>query len=152
MSDPRSSDAQQQEQMRQYVEQLRAADPAEIVAQAFTMLATGAEVKLGRPDARVLIDSLSGLAGAAESRVPEQLARGMQDAVAQLQQAQVAAERQAEAAQESASAETGVPDEGQGGEAGGAAGAATGQDPSDALGRDDDQRMTDRLWIPGRDR
>lgn len=133
--------APQEEQLREYVDQLRAADPAEIVAQAFTMLGTGAEVKLGRPDARVLIDALGGLVSAVEGRVPQQLMDGMRSGVAQLQQAQV----QAEAAPEEPPGDGGEgtappPGESQ------AAGAPPPQAP-----QAEDQRHTDRLWIPGRD-
>lgn len=140
MSDPQSTDAQQQEQMRQYVEQLRAADPAEIVAQAFTMIATGAEVKLGRNDARLLIDALGGLLSAVGDTVPNQLAQGMRNAVTQLQQAQVTAERQAE--QQQAQDTEGQPSE---------APAAPDAQAQPQGGQDDSSRMRDRLWIPGRD-
>jgi hypothetical protein len=145
-SEPEPTDAEQQEQMRQYVEQLRAADPAEIVAQAFTMLGTGAEVKIGRPDARVLIDALGGLVGGAEGRVPPQLLDGMRNGLTQLQQAQVAAEReQSEPAPPASGA-------GRPAAADGAAGgpAAGGQAPSSGGTAQDDESMTDRLWIPGR--
>lgn len=158
-SDPQYADAQQQEQMRQYVEQLRAADPSEIVAQAFTMLGTGAEVKIGRPDARVLIDAASGLVAAVEDHMPQQLRDGLRNGLAQLQQAQVQAEGQAEggaagaeggAEAGSAAPGAGAGDAGQGGQPGaGAGGAGQGGQPGAQPGGG--QRMTDRLWVPGRD-
>src|SRR5687768_17627724 len=96
MSDPRlaGQPAQpSQEEMRAYLEQLREADAAGLLAEAFNLLATGAQVKLGRPDARALIDGLAGLVQAAQSALPQQLLAQMQQGIAQLQTAQVQAER-----------------------------------------------------------
>jgi hypothetical protein len=141
-----------EEELRAYLEQLREADATEILVQAYTMLGTGAEVKLGRPDARVLIDAMTGLASAVGPRLGE-LGQRMQAGVQQLQLAQVEAERQAatpqnqpgpEPATEPAQPQTGQqsPPPGRPGGDGGAAGAG---------GGGGQQRMTDRLWIPGRD-
>lgn len=143
--DPRQQPSE--EEMRAYVEQLRAADPAEIITQAFTMLGAAAETKLGRPDARLLIDGLAGLVEAVEGRVDEELAGGMRNGLAQLQQLQVQAEREAGAEGEGASDEAAAEEP--------AAGAAA-QDQGRAQAQGDPQgsaqkgqRATDRLWIPG---
>ncbi|MFO8076502.1 MAG: hypothetical protein ACQETV_05185 [Actinomycetota bacterium] len=138
MSDPSQQGQPSQEEMQAYIEQLRAADPSEIVAQAFTMLGTGAELKLGRPDARVLIDAVAALVGAVGDRVSDELRSGMESGLAQLQQAQVEAEQQA----------------------GGAAGEPEGSEPtaqappsspppSQSPGQG--SQGSDRLWVPGRD-
>ena len=76
------------EELQAYVEQLRATDPRDIVAQAFSMLGTSAEVKLGQRDARVLIDAMAGLLAGAGPHVP-QLAPQMEQYVGQLKMAQV---------------------------------------------------------------
>jgi hypothetical protein len=122
------------EEMQAYVNQLRDADPAGVVAEAYNMLASVAQVKLGRPDARMLIDVLAAVVEAGAERLPAELVGQMRNGVTQLQMAQVQAEReeqeppQAEAAdQEAASSEQPPRPSGQAG-----------------------QRMTDRLWIPGR--
>ncbi len=138
-----------EEELRAYLQQLRDADPGEVIAQAYTMLGTGAEVKLGRPDARTLIDAMSALTQATQGRVPAELSRQMQDGVARLQVAQVQLERQ-------------QPDEaGTTGPAGakppaGAPppGAAPGRErePAQPAAEQPAERLTDRLWIPGRDR
>ncbi len=135
-SDPSGADAQQQEQMREYVEQLRAAQPEEIVAQAFTMLGTGAEVKLGRPDARVLIDAVSGLVEAVAGQLSDELVSGMRDGVSQLQQAHVQAESQAGAEPAPEAPRGGQPPQ-------------PGAEQPSQQGQD--ESMTERLWVPGRD-
>ena len=148
MSDPTSMAGQPSpEEMRAYLEQLREADAAGLVAEAFNLLATGAQVKLGRADARALIDGLAGLVQAAQAALPQQLVAQMQQGIAQLQTAQVQAEREAAAA---------APPAGDADAAGAdsaAAGAAAGAPRmSEPPGQTDAQkRMTDRLWVPGRD-
>ncbi|QBI21555.1 hypothetical protein ER308_19595 [Egibacter rhizosphaerae] len=141
-----SGDPQEQqpsdEQMRAYVEQLRAADPSEIVAQAFAMLGTGAQTKLGRPDARVLIDAAQAMVDALEGRLPDQLAQGMRNDLSQLQQAQVQSESEAGAAPEQ---QAGQSDLGAAPGGGDAASGQGGEQSSEQSG----QRAADRLWIPG---
>ena len=149
MSDPRQMTAQPSpEEMRAYLAQLREADAAGLVAEAFNLLATGAQVKLGRPDARVLIDALAAMVDASGSAMAPQLTEQMRQGVAQLQLAQVEAEGEMAAAEQADGA------------AGPETGADPGGDPADAAappspggpaGPGANQRMTDRLWIPGRD-
>ena len=142
------------EELQAYLESVRDADPAEILAQAFTVLGTGAEVKLGRPDARILIDAMAALTQVTEGRVPAQLTEGMRGGVSQLQTAQVQAEREAAGttADEVRGAQQPVP----GGSPAGAdrSTGQTGQQqrpPQTGAGQSDEgQKMTDRLWIPGR--
>src|SRR5688500_7277133 len=111
MSDPRMAGqpAQpSQEEMRVYLEQLREADAAGLVAEAFNLLATGAQVKLGRSDARVLIDSLAAMVEVSAAAMPEQITEQMKQGIAQLQMAQVEAERDMAAEQAQQSAEGGT--------------------------------------------
>jgi hypothetical protein len=146
MTDPTQMPGQpSQEEMRAYLEQLRAADPVGLLAEAFNLLATGAQVKLGRPDARVLIDAMAGMVQAAGAQVPGEVSKQMNEGIAQLQMAQVQAEKEAGAAEGEPAAEGQAAQEGApqpssapSGPAGGTAGAGG-------------QRMTDRLWVPGRD-
>lgn len=130
------------EELRAYLEQLREAEAGEILAQAYTMLGTGAEVKLGRPDARVLIDAMAGMVAGMGERAGD-LAQRMQAGVAQLQMAQVEAERQG------------------GGDSTGSGPAAGDGPPADGAGQPRPAATppptpprpspTDKLWIPGRD-
>jgi hypothetical protein len=127
-----------QEELQAYLEQLREADAADIVVQAYTMLGTGAEVKLGRPDARVLIDAMAGIVQAAGARLGE-LGQRMQAGVAQLQMAQVEAEGRTAAAQPAGEQRAGAQPEPQA------------QQPSPGpTEQPSGPSMTDRLWIPGR--
>lgn len=137
------------EELQAYVEQLRTTDPRDIVAQAFSMLGTSAEVKLGTPDARVLIDAMAGILGSAGPSLPE-LAPQMESYVGQLKMAQVQMEAEARAG---------------GGEASAAAAAQPGQatpptqgpgpaaqpgGPGQPAPEPESSKLTDRLWIPGR--
>ncbi len=154
MSDPSQQQGQpNQEEMRAYVEQLRAADPSEIVAQAFTMLGTGAEVKLGRSDARLLIDAAAALVSAVADRVPDQLREGMESGIAQLQQAQVQAEQQAGPETPETPQAPGAGAAGAGGASAAPGGPGGAQQQPGQAGQSggDDRKMTDRLWVPGRD-
>ncbi len=146
MSDPRTTqgDEPTSEELQAYLEQLRGADPAEILAQAYTVLGTGAEVKLGRRDARVLIDAMSALAEAAAGAVDDDLTTRMRNGVVQLQTAQVQAERQGagEAGQDAQQ-----PPQPHAESSGSAQPSAT---PPPG-GQREDKSATDRLWIPGRE-
>ena len=133
MTDPNMAGEQpSEEEMRAYVEQLRDADPAQIFVQAYQILGTGAEVKLGRDDARPLIDAMEGLASVAEDRISEELVNQMREGVSQLQTAQVQAEQQAD---ESPGVE---------GEAGAEPSAQSSPQSPPA-----EEKKSDRLWIPG---
>lgn len=133
-----------QEELKAYMERLREADPREILAQAFTMLGTGAEVKLGRPDARLLIDAMAALTQVVGGRVSDDLARGMHNGVAQLQMAQVQMEGQAGHPE-------GGGDEGQSAERAEEAEPSQPGTPPRQGSEAQQESMTDRLWIPGRD-
>lgn len=156
MTDPTQAGQPSEEELRAYLEQLRGADPAEVLVQAYRMLGTGAEVKLGRPDARLIIDAMNGMVSAVDGRVQAELVKQMQDGITQLQLAQVEAEKEAgsqgAATDQPAGAGGSAQAPGQGGAAQGQGGPAPpggqGQQPPAAPGG---QRMTDRLWIPGRD-
>jgi hypothetical protein len=134
MSDP-TANGPSEEELRAYLETLRAAQPVEVLVQSFGILATASEVKLGRDDARVLIDAMAALVDVAEPHIPSEIATRMRQTISQLQLAQVQAEREgaADAATEAEqpSAQT-APNDGSAGQA---------QQDSPAS----------RLWIPGRD-
>lgn len=154
MTDPRTAGQPSPEEMRAYLEQLREADAGGLLAEAFNLLATGAQVKLGRPDARSLIDGLAGMVQGAQAVLPAELVEQMNQGIAQLQMAQVQAERDAEAAQGTDAPDGGAqadqPTTSSPPQPGGAPRGAPpgGGAPGQAGGN---KRMTDRLWVPGRD-
>jgi hypothetical protein len=139
MSDPTTS-GPSEEELRAYLEQLRAAQPVEVVVQSFGVLATAAEVKLGRSDARVLIDGLAALLDATAQHLPSDIVTRMRQTVSQLQMAQVQAEREA-ATTSSAGASQAAPTDQQ-------AAGTSGERPSGPQGQ---ESPASRLWIPGRD-
>lgn len=145
MTDPTQAGQPTEEELRAYLEQLRGADPAELLVQAYRLLGTGAEVKLGRTDARVLIDAMAAMVEAVAGQLPAELVTQMRDGVGQLQMAQVQAER------EGASGSGGGQDRAPGGSPEGGAPSQPPPPPgTQPPPPGDDQRLTDRLWIPGR--
>ncbi len=82
------------EDARRFFEQLRATPVEQILTEVFTTLLTAAEVKLGRADARVLIDLCAEVLRAADGRVPAELVKQVEAALGQLRLAQVSAENQ----------------------------------------------------------
>lgn len=131
MSDP-TTDGPSEEELRAYLESLRAAQPVEILVQAFGILATASEVKLGLPDARVLIDGMTALLDATQQHMPPEIVSRMRETVSQLQMAQVQAERETA---------TGAPTDQQ----------AEPSTQSDGSADQSKRPPSSRLWIPGRD-
>ena len=131
MSDP-TTDGPSEEELRAYLESLRAAQPVEILVQAFGILATASEVKLGLLDARVLIDGMTALLDATEQHMPPEIVSRMRETVSQLQMAQVQAERETA---------TGAPTDQQ----------AEPSTQSDGSADQAERPPSSRLWIPGRD-
>lgn len=136
------SDQEQQpseEEIEAYYAQLREAPIGELLMQCVGMLAAGAEAKLGRPDARPLIDGMAALVqlgGSAFGESTEQLTQ----AVAQLQMAQVQVERQMAAQAGGTPADGSAAAAPQAGPAAQAPAAPTPPQPN----------PVDKLWIPGR--
>jgi murein L,D-transpeptidase YcbB/YkuD len=138
-------DAQEQpseEEVRAYLAQLRQANVGEIIAQAFSMLASGAEVKLGRRDARLLIDTTAAVVGAAKDALDERIVEQMNNAVNQLRLAQVDAEKQLQKMRD----EGQIPDEDEQGDLGTTGAAPTGGDDAPRS----EKPQTSKLRTPGR--
>jgi hypothetical protein len=77
---------------RELVEQLRSAPAEQIVAEAFFMLLNGAQVKLGRRDARLLIDLNTVMLDHASPYLPDPLVKQVKQSLDQLRLGQVSAE------------------------------------------------------------
>lgn len=139
MSDPTGGPSE--EELRAYLESLRAAQPVEVIVQAFGLLATASEVKLGRSDARVLIDGMAALLETTAEHIPTEIVTKMRETVTQLQMAQVQAERQGAEVQDAAQPTAAQGDVGQGGQDQG----------TPRSGQPGQESAASRLWIPGRD-
>ena len=76
-------------------EQLRNAPVHEIAAEAFFVLLNGAQIKLGRRDARLLIDLSTLMFDHARGYLPEMLVKQVDQSLGQLRLGQVSAENKA---------------------------------------------------------
>lgn len=94
----RSSTGPSEEQVRAYLSELRDADVGDIVAQVLSTLLNGAQVKLGRPDARVLIDTAAAVVDRVGPRLDDSFTSEVSSILSQLRVAQVEAEKKAGAA------------------------------------------------------
>jgi len=136
-------------ELRAYLEQLRSADVGEVVVQAYALLGTAAEAKLGLPDARLLIDAMGAVVQVIGDRLEGDLGEQLRAGVGQLQVAQVETERQLAAA----GRDEGGPGSPTADEQAAQAPpppAAGSRPPAQAPSQQPQQPMTDRLWIPGR--
>jgi hypothetical protein len=79
---------------REIVEQLRSAPAEEIVAEAFLVLLNAAQIKLGRRDARLLIDLSAVMLDHAGRYLPDTLVKQVEQSLAQLRLGQVTAENE----------------------------------------------------------
>jgi hypothetical protein len=79
-------------ELEQMLAQMREAPAEQVLVEVINALLQAAQVKLGRPDARVLIDAVAALAQSAEGRADEALLGQVAQAVTQLRLAQVEAE------------------------------------------------------------
>ena len=77
------------------MERLREAPAEELLADHFSTLLSTAQVKLGRPDARLFIDLCAQTLDHARSHLPDELVTQVDAALGQLRLAQVGAENQA---------------------------------------------------------
>lgn len=137
-----------EEELRAYLGQMRSAPVGQIVAEVASALLNGAQVKLGRADARLLIDLAAGVAETAGPHLPDPVRSQLGDALSQLRLAQVEAERELAQARASgqdvdepndldATPGTEAPPAGRAGQAG-------------SKQSTPESSAASRLWIPGR--
>ncbi len=156
-----------EEEVRQYLAQMRGAPAEQVVAEVLQGLLNAAQVKLGRRDARLLLDAAGDVAERTGPHLSADLRNQLDDALSQLRLGQVEAEKEVAVSghEEVNDLPTGAPADDAG------AGAPTGQpatppsagqpsptptpSPGDRPGGPqgggpDGQSPLDRLWIPGR--
>lgn len=135
-----------EEEVRAYLAQLRDAPVEQVLAEVSSALLNAAQVKLGRSDARLLIDLTATVAEGARGALSEEVAKQIDDALTQLRLSQVEAEKQVRASGEdesndiSEAAADAASSAGEGGASGGTAGTDPGRAGGGASG----------LWVPGR--
>jgi hypothetical protein len=129
-------------EMEQMLLQMREAPAEQVLVEVVNVLLQAAQVKLGRSDARLLIDAVAAVAQAASGRADAALLGQIGDAVSQLRLAQVEAEGHAAPVSPVATGATAAP----------APGAEAPRAPTSPPAGPDpgpgDQRS--RLWVPGR--
>jgi hypothetical protein len=146
-----SSDAQgtgggpTEEEVREYVDKLRAAPAEQILAEMLYTALNAAQVKLGRKDARLFIDCTALMHQRLRDYLPADIVTQVDQAIGQLRLAQVQAEREVAAGEPEANDLDRMPtaivardDE--------AAPPAAGSEPSSGT-----QTAGSKLWVPGRD-
>lgn len=126
-------------ELEQMLVQMREAPAEQVLVEVVNVLLQAAQVKLGRPDARLLIDAVAAIADASAGRADAALLGQVGQAVAQLRMAQVEAEGGRPGAAPQA-AEEGAP----------ATGPAPGPGPAGGPGSPPGGQGRSRLWVPGR--
>lgn len=89
---PGGQDQPSEEELRAYVTEMRQAHAGEIVAQVVSLLLNGAQVKLGRKDAQMLLDLASSVNEQAGAHLDDEFTGQVSQVVEQLRSAQAEAE------------------------------------------------------------
>ena len=134
-------------ELEQMLVQMREAPADQVLVEVVNVLLQAAQVKLGRPDARLLIDAVAAVAQAAAGRADAALLGQVGQAVSQLRLAQVEAEGDAQAPAGTA----GTTSSPMPGASAPPAGRPAGPAPGPAAGPPPEAPPTgSRLWVPGR--
>lgn len=143
---PGSEDGPSEEEVRQYLAQMRGAPADQVLAEVVQGLLNAAQVKLGRNDARLLLDACAGLVDAVRDRSSEELVGQIDQALSQLRLGQVEAEKEvAEGGQDEPNdlADDGTPP------ATGAAPSQAAPPPSQPQSPPSQSGSGSKLWTPG---
>lgn len=148
MSDARPpQDGPSEDEVRAYLAQMRGAPVDQIIAELVQGLLNAAQVKLGRQDARVLIDLVGTINDRVRAVADKQLVGQVDQALAQLRLAQVEAEREVGQAAAEGHAE---PNDVAAGPAGAPPdGEQTAASPPPGQQQPDPSSPLNKLWIPG---
>lgn len=138
-------DGPSEEEVRAYLGQMRGAPVDQIVAELVQGLLNAAQVKLGRQDARLLIDVVATVNDRVRGVVDQQLVGQVDQALSQLRLAQVEAEREVGQAAAEGHAEPNDVAASPAGEATDDAGAPS----SPPAQQPDASSPLNKLWIPG---
>ena len=135
-----------EEELRAYLGQLREAPADQVLAEVLSGLLNAAQVKLGRRDARLLLDIAAAAVDAGRDRLPSELTQQVDEVLTQLRLAQVEAEREVAQRGGTEASDLAASPGDVAGPDGGDAPAAGPQPGSQDPGSD----PASRLWVPGR--
>lgn len=140
-----------EEQAREYARQVRSAPVDQVLAEVLSGLLNAAQMKLGRRDARLLIDTSSVVLEHVRPYATQQLTKQVDDALNQLRMGQVQAEKSVAAQQEDEQNDLAEMPTAPSGAA--QSGTATAAKPAAAPNQSAQQPRSpkSKLWIPGRD-
>lgn len=133
-----------EDEVREYARQLRVLPVDRIVADTLSSLLSGAQAKLGRRDARLLIDLTTVSLTHARDHLPQDLVRQVEDLLGQLRLAQVTAEGRTGEVEENDLAAMPAPP------ASAASPAPTAPAQPTPAQRTPPPSAASRLWVPGR--
>lgn len=147
---PPAGERPDEEQVREYLAQLRSAPAEHVVGDVVFGLVNAAQAKLGRRDARLFIDLVTRVVDQTRSHLSDDLVKQVDQIVGQLRLAQIQAE--------SAAARSGSPEEpndlpAQPAAPTAAEPAAPASSPAATPWRPTEQPQSQpsKLWVPGRD-
>jgi hypothetical protein len=83
-----------EEEMRAYLQELRDTPVAQVLTEVLSVLLNAAQVKLGRNDGRLVLDTVALLNDTTAAALPEEIVTQVRGVLAQLRIAQVEAEKQ----------------------------------------------------------
>lgn len=131
-------------EMQQMLAQMREAPAEQVLVEVINALLQASQVKLGRPDARLLIDAVAAMADAVQGRADASLLDQVSQAITQLRLAQVEAEG-GDGGEQADGGEAGTPPPAAEGPSAGPGPASSPPDGPPAAGG-----QPSRLWVPGR--
>lgn len=83
-----------EEELRAYLQELRDTPVGQVLTEVVSVLLNAAQVKLGRHDGRLVLDTVALLTEATAGALPQEIVKQINDALSQLRLAQVEAEKQ----------------------------------------------------------
>ena len=138
-----------EEEVRQYLAQMRGAPADQVVVEVVQGLLNAAQVKLGRNDARLLLDATAALNDAVRDRIDKELVTQVDQALSQLRLAQVEAEREVADSGQSEPNDLGADGSPLAGDAGPATSPPTPGAGAPPQAPPPQPSQTSKLWTPG---
>lgn len=140
-----------EEEVRQYLAQLRQAPAEQVIAEVLSGLLNAAQVKVGRRDGRLLIDLSASVMEEVREHVSDDLTGQVDEVIGQLRMAQVEGEQEVNAARAQGQEEPNDLGSGEGAAAANEAGApsAPPQRPASPSSSSSPSDPGSRLWTPG---